>query len=421
MSVNKTVSAAGTYYLICKDAAGNASSSTNKTYRSYTVNNMLLNIKGSKGTYTTANYTSASTKTYIIPNSTAITLTSIYTAPTGGTYVGTSSGAASNDSATLLTSNPTITANTTYTAWFNRNEYTITVATGGNGSVKVTSENNTTGVTATASGSNKTLTARYGEKITGTATANSGYTFTGWTSGFSGTTNPATLTVTSAVTVNAGFADKTAPSPSISTTSNLKAASQTATLKCTDGVGVTSYYWGTNASPAASDYTTITSTTSMSVNKTVSAAGTYYLICKDAAGNASSSTNKTYRSYTVNNMLLNIKGSKGTYTTANYTSASTKTYIIPNSTAITLTSIYTAPTGGTYVGTSSGAASNDSATLLTSNPTITANTTYTAWFNRNEYTITVATGGNGSVKVTSENNTTGVTATASGSNKTLTA
>ena len=421
MSVNKTVSAAGTYYLICKDAAGNASSSTNKTYRSYTVNNMLLNIKGSKGTYTTANYTSASTKTYIIPNSTAITLTSIYTAPTGGTYVGTSSGAASNDSATLLTSNPTITANTTYTAWFNRNEYTITVATGGNGSVKVTSENNTTGVTATASGSNKTLTARYGEKITGTATANSGYTFTGWTSGFSGTTNPATLTVTSAVTVNAGFADKTAPSPSISTTSNLKAASQTATLKCTDGVGVTSYYWGTKASPAASDYTTITSTTSMSVNKTVSAAGTYYLICKDAAGNASSSTNKTYRSYTVNNMLLNIKGSKGTYTTANYTSASTKTYIIPNSTAITLTSIYTAPTGGTYVGTSSGAASNDSATLLTSNPTITANTTYTAWFNRNEYTITVATGGNGSVKVTSENNTTGVTATASGSNKTLTA
>ena len=424
MSVNKTVSAAGTYYLICKDAAGNASSITNKRYESYTVNNMLLNVKGSKGTYTTANYTSASTKTYIIPNSTVITLTSICTKPTGGTYVGTSSGLppSSGNSATLLTSNPTITENTTYTAWFNRNEYTITVATGGNGSVKVTSENNTTGVTATASGSNKTLTARYGEKITGTAIA-SGYTFTGWTSGFSGTTNPASLTVTSAVTVNAGFADKTAPSPSISTTSYLKETSQTATLKCTDGVGVTSYYWGTNASPAASDYTTITSTTSMSVNKTVSAAGTYYLICKDAAGNASSITNKRYESYTVNNMLLNVKGSKGTYTTANYTSASTKTYIIPNSTVITLTSICTKPTGGTYVGTSSGLppSSGNSATLLTSNPTITENTTYTAWFNRNEYTITVATGGNGSVKVTSENNTTGVTATASGSNKTLTA
>ena len=223
------------------------------------------------------------------------------------------------------------------------------------------------------------------------------------------------------MTVNASFADKTAPSPSISTTSNLKTTSQTATLKCTDGVGVTSYYWGTNASPAASDYTTITSTTSMSVNKTVSAAGTYYLICKDAAGNASSSTNKTYRSYTVNNMLLNVKGTKGTYTTANYTSASSATYIIPNSTVITLTSIYTTPTGGTYVGTSSGAASTTAATLLTSNPTITANTTYTAWFNRNEYTITVATGGNGSVKVTSENNTTGVTATSSSTNQTLTA
>ena len=257
-------------------------------------------------------------------------------------------------------------------------------------------------------------------------------TKTGYTCGYTATSGGTTITyasgasytpstTTANVTLYTVCVDNIAPSPSISTTSNLKAASQTATLKCTDGVGVTSYYWGTNASPAASDYTTITSTTSMSVNKTVSAAGTYYLICKDAAGNASSSTNKTYRSYTVNNMLLNVKGSKGTYTTANYTSASTKTYIIPNSTVITLTSIYTAPTGGTYVGTSSGVASNDSATLLTSNPTITANATYTAWFNRNEYTITVATGGNGSVKVTSENNTTGVTATASGSNKTLTA
>ena len=257
-------------------------------------------------------------------------------------------------------------------------------------------------------------------------------TKTGYTCGYTATSGGTTITYASGasytpsttianVTLYTVCVDNIAPSPSISTTSNLKAASQTATLKCTDGVGVTSYYWGTNASPAASDYTTITSTTSMSVNKTVSAAGKYYLICKDAAGNASSSTNKTYRSYTVNNMLLNVKGSKGTYTTANYTSASTKTYIIPNSTVITLRSIYTAPTGGTYVGTSSGAASNDSATLLTSNPTITANATYTAWFNRNEYTITVATGGNGSVKVTSENNTTGVTATASGSNKTLTA
>ena len=318
----------------------------------------------------------------------------------------------------------TATNSTTGTAMYGTSSDAVSTAWS-NGATKVTAKyfKNLRSTSGTV-----TLTANW----TAVAVTLPTITKTGYTCGYTATNGGTTITyasgasytpstTTANVTLYTVCVDKTAPSPSISTTSNLKAASQTATLKCTDGVGVTSYYWGTNASPAASDYTTITSTTSMSVNKTVSAAGTYYLICKDAAGNASSSTNKTYRSYTVNNMLLNVKGSKGTYTTANYTSASTKTYIIPNSTAITLTSIYTAPTGGTYVGTSSGAASNDSATLLTSNPTITANTTYTAWFNRNEYTITVATGGNGSVKVTSENNTTGVTATASGSNKTLTA
>jgi len=416
----------------------------------YTATNGGTTITYASGASYTPSTTTASATLYTV--CTANTYTIGYTL-NGGTK-GTNGPTSGTYNSVLTIDNPSKT-------------FTVNITNSASGTLSATSEskaqtfagwtatNSTTGTamygtssdavsTAWSNGATK-VTAKYFKNLrstSGTVTLTANWTAvavtlptitkTGYTCGYTATNGGTTITyasgssytpstTTANVTLYTVCVDKTAPSPSISTTSNLKAASQTATLKCTDGVGVTSYYWGTKASPAASDYTTITSTTSMSVNKTVSAAGTYYLICKDAAGNASSSTNKTYRSYTVNNMLLNIKGSKGTYTTANYTSASTKTYIIPNSTAITLTSIYTAPTGGTYVGTSSGAASNDSATLLTSNPTITANTTYTAWFNRNEYTITVATGGNGSVKVTSENNTTGVTATASGSNKTLTA
>ena len=72
-----------------------------------------------------------------------------------------------------------------------------------------------------------------------------GYTWVNWTK-TSGTT-PTTFTAATksqnivmacgAVTLQANAADKTAPvSVSITSTSNLKATSQTATLKCTDGV-----------------------------------------------------------------------------------------------------------------------------------------------------------------------------------------
>ena len=129
-------------------------------------------------------------------------------------------------------------------------------------------------------------------------------TKTGYTCGYTATSGGKTITyasgssytpstTTANVTLYTVCVDNIAPSPSISSTNNV-ATSQTTTLKCTDAVGVTSYYWGTNASPAASDYTTITSTTSMSVNKTVSAAGTYYLICKDAAENTSTKVNKVF-------------------------------------------------------------------------------------------------------------------------------
>jgi uncharacterized repeat protein (TIGR02543 family) len=415
MSVDKTVSAAGTYYLACKDAAGNVSTSATQVYNSYVVNNLLLNITGTSGTYTTANYTQSSTNTYIAPTGTTLTLASIYTTPTGGTFKGVSTGAASTTAATVSTTNPTLNGNNTYSMWFDRNTYTVTVKSGTGGTNKVVTKQNTTGVTASAGGST-TITVRYGDTITATATATSGYTFTGFSGLSTSTTSPATATITAAGTITASFSDKTAPVASITAkTSTLKSTSQTATLKCTDGVGVTSYYWGTSAPTSSSSYTTVTSTTSMSVDKTVSAAGTYYLACKDAAGNVSSSATQVYNSYVVNNLLLNITGTSGTYTTANYTQSSTNTYIAPTGTTLTLASIYTTPTGGTFKGVSTGAASTTAATVSTTNPTLSANTTYSMWFDRNTYTVTVKSGTGGTNKVVTKQNTTGVTASAGGS------
>ena len=179
--------------------------------------------------------------------------------------------------------------------------------------------------------------------------------------------------------------DRTAPTGTITTTSNLKATSQTATLTCNDSTsGITEYYFGTNSNPAATDFTAVTQATSFSTTATITESGTYYLVCKDYANNKSTSQSKTYYSYTVNNMYQNVTGS--TYTTNHYTQASTYTYLAPSGTTLTLTSIYTIPShsrSGRYNGASVGEASTTAATVSKTNPTLSADTTYSIWFTRN--------------------------------------
>ena len=87
----------------------------------------------------------------------------------------------------------------------------------------------------------------------------------------------------------------------------------------------------------------MTSTTSFSTTKTVNAAGTYYLACKDAAGNVSDSKSVTIYTYTVYNMEENVNGTTTSYNTGNYTQKSKSTYIAPSGTSITLASVYTNP------------------------------------------------------------------------------
>ncbi len=118
--------------------------------------------------------------------------------------------------------------------------------------------------------------------------------------------------------------DRTAPTANITST-NTVTTSQTATLTCNDSSGVNGYYWGTTAPSGAIQYTYITSTTSMSVTKTINAAGTYYLVCKDIAGNKST-TSKTFYKTTLN--MTN-----GTVSPTSVITMSGKSFNLPTPTA----------------------------------------------------------------------------------------
>ena len=124
------------------------------------------------------------------------------------------------------------------------------------------------------------------------------------------------------VTFEALWIDDIKPVASIeSTTSDLKTKTQTATLKCTDEVWVTAYYFGATSNPEDNLYTAVTSTTSLNVTESVNAGWTYYLYCKDAAWNVSNASTQVYYEYTVYNMEENATGTTSNYNTNNYTQA----------------------------------------------------------------------------------------------------
>ena len=117
--------------------------------------------------------------------------------------------------------------------------------------------------------------------------------------------------------------DNTKPSGSISSTNGVS-ASQTATLSLSDNVNLAGYWWGTNSSYSNNTYTTV-SGTSKSVTKTISASGTYYLTVKDAAGNISSTVNKTFYKTTLN-------GNGGTSSPASVITMSGNSFALPTPT-----------------------------------------------------------------------------------------
>ena len=192
--------------------------------------------------------------------------------------------------------------------------------------------------------------------------------------------------------------DTTKPKVTLTSTTNFKKTTQTATLKCVDQSGIVGYYYGTTKPTDSTQYTSVNSTNTFTQNQTISQKGTYYLACKNTLGGWDY-TSLTINSYRVINMLVNLDGTVANYNTNDYTKVSDNTYIAPYNTTLTLSSIRTIPTGSGY---NAAAPSATTATLSSTNPKLTANSTYTMWFTRNMMYIKYKTGG-GTLQTTTHN------------------
>ena len=260
-------------------------------------------------------------------------------------------------------------------------------------------------------GTNHPTSATYDTAFTVNNPTRDGYTFSWWkitwmdsvTHTYGSSTTTATsisstketsfknLHSTSGSTVifEAQWIDDIAWTGTLSTTSTLKSGTQRLTWTCTDTVWVTAVYLWTKASPTASDYKTITSATSYTTWMDVTAAWTYYLYCKDAAGNVSPATSKIYYSYEVHNMLNAVDKAEWTYNTTNYPQASTYTYIAPSGTSISMVDVYTVPqysAAGQYKWWTTA---NSGSPVTTASETLNGNKTYYYWFNRTKHTLTL--------------------------------
>ena len=212
-----------------------------------------------------------------------------------------------------------------------------------------------------------------------------------------------TVTCNGSSTTNFNNASKTCRltsgiTASITSTANLKATSQTFTLKCqgTSSSKVKSYYFGTdNPASTTVTYTSITAAESYTKTQSVTTYGTYYLSCKNAANDVDT-VSQVVRRYVVRNYLNNTTGS--THTTTDYTQASSKSYYVPNGTTLTIASIYTVPTGSNankFEGFSTAAASADTEATINTASTykLSSNITMPMWFTRNLVHVRYRTNG----------------------------
>ncbi len=104
----------------------------------------------------------------------------------GSSFTGWSGGASGTDNPKSIT----ITGNTSVTATFTEDDYTLTLTTVGSGS---------------ATKSPNQANYRYGDVVTLTATADTGWSFYDWTGDASGTDNPLTITIQGNTNVTARF------------------------------------------------------------------------------------------------------------------------------------------------------------------------------------------------------------------------
>ena len=139
--------------------------------------------------------------------------------------------------------------------------------------------------------------------------------------------------------------DKVVPTVEITA---VEGTQPTVKLKCKDNVKIVSYYFGTKSSPTSSEYVIsngdLKNLQADGLNKTVNDSGTYYLICKDNAGNTVSGNIdvNSESTYIVNHYVHDL----GTNT---YTLNSTDTLTGNTGSTITVANLKKTIAGFTYV------------------------------------------------------------------------
>jgi hypothetical protein len=409
IGLKERVTAAGTYWLACKNYANNYDKKSIRIVN-YTINELLEEINGVTDIYTSDNYISKISRRYIIKSGSSLNIENSFVIPPGAS-TDTVKGFSDIYSTTPANLSNTITSvvnSKVYYIWLNRKTYDIIVEKPNNGNIKietVTQENNS--VTTTTK--NVSLKVKYGDTVKATAIPSDGYGFGSWSGNYlSGNGNPVIgEAIIGSKTISATFNDVTSPVISdIEGGTNYKTINQELTLKCNDNVDVTAYYFGTTDPTNASMITTanneeiIALTSSNGLTKTVTEVGTYYFACKDAANNYAKK-NIVIVNYTVKNLLEKITGIKDTYTSDNYTLESNNTYIIKDGTTMSSENMYTIPTGAldsTFKGYSK---TNTATTSTISNAAIVveSNQDYYMWFNRSTYTVTVEKPTGGAIKI----------------------
>ena len=275
---------------------------------------------------------------------------------TGYNFVNWSDG--STDSSRTIT----ISQNTTLTANFVQNTETTTPSY-------------TLSVSATNGGSVNTSGGEYaqGTSVTITATANSGYTFTGWSGNATGTNNSLTITINGNTSVTANFQIITytlivnsGTGGSVSSSGGTYNSGQQVTITATPNTGYSFLSWS-DGSTQQSRTITISQNTTLTANFVEN----------------STSTGSTTTSYT-----LSVSATNGG-------SVNTSGGEFAQGTSVTITA--TANSGYTFTGWSGNATgTNNSLTI-----TINGNTSVTANFEITTYTLTVNSGSGGFVSSSS--------------------
>ena len=209
------------------------------------------------------------------------------------------------------------------------------------------------------------------------------------------------------------------------------------TLRCSDNVGVTGYYFG-KTNPELSNMTTTTDLdklTSSGLIKNDLSEGIYYLGCRDAKGNTSTD-NIRIDSFTARTVLEDFNGNKNVHDNSNFNQAKTEKFYIRDKGTVTLVHRQVKKTGdifyyytedyippvesNVFLGYSDSFSSSSTSLDYNYRTISDNNTTYNLWFDRKVLDVTVNSGVGGSTKIETVGQSDNSVTASSNSSKTIT-